>query len=120
LSNRIVLRFGEPVNFVLRQQNAKQRRRTSVCHVISLGSASLTTNNSGAAGAAQEYDPWGKVRSGGISQTKCTYTGQYLDETGLLFYNAVTTTLPSAASFLLIPLSPVTPRAAWTASRSSR
>src|SRR5690606_15058728 len=53
-----------------------------------LGSASLTTNNSGAAGAAQEFDPWGKVRSGGISQTKRNYTGQYLDETGLLFYTA--------------------------------
>jgi RHS repeat-associated protein len=36
----------------------------------------------------QEYDPWGKVRSGGISQTSTNYAGQRLDGTGLLYYHA--------------------------------
>jgi len=53
-----------------------------------LGSTSLTTNSSGASLSQQEFDPWGKVRSGGVSQTTMNYTGQKLDGTGLLFYNA--------------------------------
>ncbi len=36
----------------------------------------------------QEYDPWGKVRTGGIGQTTLNYTGQRLDGTGLLYYHA--------------------------------
>ena len=36
----------------------------------------------------QEFDAWGKVRSGGVSQTTRNYTGQVLDGTGLLYYNA--------------------------------
>ena len=36
----------------------------------------------------QEFDPWGTVRSGASSATLRNYTGQYLDGTGLLFYNA--------------------------------
>ena len=34
------------------------------------------------------YDPWGKVISGSLPQTRRNFTGQYLDDTGLLFYNA--------------------------------
>ena len=36
----------------------------------------------------QEYDPWGKVRTGGIGQTTLNYTGQRLDGTGLVYYHA--------------------------------
>ena len=36
----------------------------------------------------QAFDPWGKVRRGGISQTSLNYTGQRLDGTGLLYYHA--------------------------------
>ena len=38
----------------------------------------------------QEYDPWGKVRTGGIGigHTTLNYTGQRLDGTGLLYYHA--------------------------------
>ena len=57
-------------------------------HGDHLGSTSLTTNSSGASVSQQEFDPWGKVRSGNISQTSMSYTGQKLDGTGLLFYNA--------------------------------
>jgi len=57
-------------------------------HGDHLGSTSLTTSSSGASVSQQEFDPWGKVRSGGVSQTSMNYTGQKLDGTGLLFYNA--------------------------------
>lgn len=53
-----------------------------------LGSVSLTIDHSGSTSLSQEFDPWGKVRSGEISQTDRNFTGQYLDDTGLLFYNA--------------------------------
>jgi RHS repeat-associated protein len=36
----------------------------------------------------QEFDPWGSIRSGGISQTTLNYTGQRRDGTGLLYYHA--------------------------------
>ena len=37
----------------------------------------------------QSFDPWGAVRSGGVSSTEFNYTGQRKDVgTGLLFYNA--------------------------------
>jgi RHS repeat-associated protein len=52
-----------------------------------LGSASVVTSQAQAK-TQQEYDPWGKVRAGGISQTSINYTGQRLDATGLLYYHA--------------------------------
>ncbi|WP_081752885.1 RHS repeat-associated core domain-containing protein [Kallotenue papyrolyticum] len=36
----------------------------------------------------QEFDPWGGIRSGGISQTTINYIGQRRDGTGLLYYHA--------------------------------
>lgn len=57
-------------------------------HGDHLGSVSLVTNSSKAIVSQQEFDAWGKVRSGGISQTSVNYTGQRLDGTGLLYYNA--------------------------------
>jgi RHS repeat-associated protein len=59
-------------------------------HSDHLGSVSLVTSASASPTVVsqQEFDPWGKVRSGGVSETKRNYTGQKLDETGLLFYNA--------------------------------
>jgi hypothetical protein len=48
------------------------------------GSVSLAVNGSGALLSQQAFDPWGKVRSGGISQTSLNDTGQRLDGTGLL------------------------------------
>jgi RHS repeat-associated protein len=56
-------------------------------HGDHLGSVSVTTNASGTANV-QEYDPWGSVRSGSITQTSLNYTGQRLDGTGLLDYHA--------------------------------
>ena len=57
-------------------------------HSDNLGSISLATNSSQGVVSQQEFDPWGKVRSGNVSQTSMNYTGQKLDGTGLLFYNA--------------------------------
>jgi RHS repeat-associated protein len=48
----------------------------------------LSTTSGGAIASQQEFDAWGKIRSGGVSQTKRNYTGQILDGTGLLFYTA--------------------------------
>ncbi|MBK9944997.1 MAG: RHS repeat-associated core domain-containing protein [Kouleothrix sp.] len=56
-------------------------------HGDHLGSVSVTTNASGPANV-QEYDPWGSVRAGGITQTNLNYTGQRLDGTDLLYYHA--------------------------------
>ncbi|MDQ5824344.1 MAG: NBR1-Ig-like domain-containing protein [Chloroflexota bacterium] len=57
-------------------------------HSDHLGSVSTVTNQSGAVVSSQQFDPWGKVRSGGISVTKLNYTGQKKDDTGLLYYHA--------------------------------
>jgi hypothetical protein len=73
-----------------------------------LGSVSVATNGLQAK-TQQEYDPWGKVRSGGITQTSINFTGQRLDGSGLLYYhggfcrtpNRVKQTIPD--TFLPIP-----------------
>ena len=57
-------------------------------HSDHLGSISLVTNASGASAGAQEYDPWGKLRTSNVSQTSLNYTGQRLDNTGLLYYHS--------------------------------
>jgi hypothetical protein len=38
----------------------------------------------GAIAGEQYFDPWGKVRSGGVGQTTLNDTGPRLDGTGLL------------------------------------
>ena len=48
----------------------------------------MATNNSGTLLNSQEFDPWGKVRLGAVSQTSLNYTGQRLDGSGLLYYHA--------------------------------
>ena len=57
-------------------------------HGDHLGSVSLSTDSAGNKASEQEFDPWGGVRSGGVSQTTGNYTGQQLDSTGLLYYHA--------------------------------
>jgi YD repeat-containing protein len=52
-------------------------------HGDHLGSVSLATSSGGALSSQQEFDPWGKVRSGGVGQTGLNYTRQRLDGTGL-------------------------------------
>ena len=59
--------------------------------VYSLGfnsSVSMTTSATGTVAQTQEFDPWGAVKAGGITSVSYNYTGQRLDGTGLLFYNA--------------------------------
>jgi RHS repeat-associated protein len=61
----------------------------SYLHGDHLGSASAATNSSGVLTSWQRFDPWGKIRaSNGSMPTKQNFTGQYLDDTGLLYYNA--------------------------------
>ena len=57
-------------------------------HGDHLGSVSVVTNASGAVVSRQTFSPWGEVRSGGITQTGNNFTGQWKDQTGLLFYQA--------------------------------
>jgi RHS repeat-associated protein len=59
----------------------------SACHSDHLGSVSVATTQAQAK-TQQEFDPWGKVRSGGVSQTNINFTGQRLDGAGLLYYHA--------------------------------
>jgi RHS repeat-associated protein len=68
--------------------NAGSSNTVSYLHGDHLGSISVTTTASGTAEPRQEFDPWGKVRNGGVTTTTRNYTGQILDDTGLLFYNA--------------------------------
>lgn len=49
---------------------------------------SLVTGSGGAVVSRQDFDPWGAIRSGSISQTTLNYTGQRKDGTGLLYYHA--------------------------------
>ena len=74
---------------VVAQRTADSKSSTLVyLHGDHLGSVGAATGTNGALVSQQEYDPWGKVRAGGVTQTKINYTGQKLDDTGLLFYNA--------------------------------
>ena len=57
-------------------------------HGDPLGSISVATATGGAVVSQQEFDPWGKLRSGDIPETNRDYTGQLRDGTGLLYYNA--------------------------------
>ncbi len=63
----------------------------SYLHSDHLGGASAVTTTSGTLSSWQRFDPWGQVRAtstGGVTQTTRNFTGQYLDATGLLYYNA--------------------------------
>ncbi|WP_081752728.1 RHS repeat-associated core domain-containing protein [Kallotenue papyrolyticum] len=48
----------------------------------------MATSSSGAVVRRQDFDPWGGIRSGSISQTTLNDTGQRRDSTGLLYYHA--------------------------------
>lgn len=57
-------------------------------HGDHLGSVSVATDAAGQLLSRQYFDPWGTVLSGRVPQTQRSFTGQYLDDTGLLFYHA--------------------------------
>ena len=57
-------------------------------HGDHLGSVAVTSSSNGTLVSSQEFDLWGKVRSGGLSQTKLNYAGQRLDDTALLYYHS--------------------------------
>ena len=64
---------------------ARERRSRDV---TGLHRAAMMYDADGTLASRQEFDPWGSVRSGGVGGTTLNYTGQRLDGTGLLFYNA--------------------------------
>jgi RHS repeat-associated protein len=67
----------------------RQNTTVSYLHSDHLGSTSLTTDASGNVAARQKYLPYGQVRSTtGTLPTDIGFTGQRLDATGLMFYNA--------------------------------
>jgi RHS repeat-associated protein len=57
-------------------------------HSDHLGSTSLTTDSSVNVTARQNYYPYGSIRSGGGMPTDMGYTGQRLDSTGLMHFQA--------------------------------
>ena len=59
-------------------------------HSDHLGSTSLVTDSNGTRISQKEYDPWGRIQAsvGASGQTDINYTGQKLDDTGLLYYHA--------------------------------
>jgi RHS repeat-associated protein len=63
-------------------------QQVAYLHSDHLGSVSVTTNTSGVVTDRQYFDPWGSRLSGTVGATPRNFTGQYLDDTGLLFYNA--------------------------------
>ncbi|WP_448337224.1 RHS repeat-associated core domain-containing protein [Chloroflexus aurantiacus] len=71
-----------------------QREQTSSSNTLlslrgdHLGSISVAPGAGGTLLSQQDFDPWGKVRNGGISQTSLNDTGQRLDGTGLVSYHA--------------------------------
>ena len=58
-------------------------------HGDHLGSIGITIDTNGSVTHRQEFDPWGSViATTGTAQTRRSFTGQYGDTTGLLYYNA--------------------------------
>ncbi len=53
-----------------------------------IGSVSASIDTNGVLTSMQHFDAWGKKLAGNVTKTKRGFTGQYLDDTGLLFYNA--------------------------------
>jgi RHS repeat-associated protein len=69
---------------------AREASDVTYLHADHLGSVSVSTGWSGDPPDAsyQTFTPWGAPRSGSVSATKRNYTGQYRDDTGLLYYHA--------------------------------
>lgn len=55
---------------------------------LAASSSSASTNASGGGLSRQYDDAWGTRLTGTVSVTRRSFTGQYRDDTGLLFYNA--------------------------------
>ncbi len=49
---------------------------------------SASTDTNGVLTSMQHFDAWGKKLAGNVSKTNRGFTGQYLDDIGLPFYNA--------------------------------
>jgi RHS repeat-associated protein len=94
-------------------------------HPDHLGGSFITTTGSAAISESLVYNPWGQTISAGITQTSLNFTGQRLDGTGLLYYNAryydanlgrfisADTIVPGAGSLTVSPNDPVA-AGAWS------
>jgi RHS repeat-associated protein len=81
------------IHFPFNGQIVAQRDQFATLHYLHadhLGSVSLSTtwNGNPPSATSQTFTPWGAPRSGSVSATKRNYTGQYRDDTGLLYYHA--------------------------------
>ena len=87
-TNRFLYSFGDSV--VAERATTNSTNWLVYLHAAQLGSVSLITNTSAQQVSVQDFTPWGSVRTGGVpaSTTTLNYTGQRLDGTGLLYYNA--------------------------------
>jgi hypothetical protein len=57
-------------------------------HADHLGGTLLTTNSTGGGPQGVMDTPWGAQRLGGFATTTLNFTGQWRDDTGLLYYTA--------------------------------
>ncbi|WP_026371045.1 hypothetical protein [Kallotenue papyrolyticum] len=71
-----VTRALYPFNGQIIAQRSSDATGLLYLHSDHLGSVSLATNASGGVVSRQDFDPWGSIRSGGISQTALNDTGQ--------------------------------------------
>ena len=87
-TNHFLYSFGGTV--VAERATTSSTNVLTYLHADHLGSVSLVTSTGGGQLYVQEFTPWGSVRTGGVpaSTTTLNYTGQRLDGTGLLYYNA--------------------------------
>ena len=61
-----------------------------ICTPTTWAASAWSRTRAGSKLSVQDFTPWGSVRTGGVpaSTTTLNYTGQQLDGTGLLYYNA--------------------------------
>ena len=76
------------VRTIADKSNPTAVARITSIHGDHLGSVSVTSE-SGVQTGRQDFDPWGNIRgTASVNATRRGFTGQYRDDSGLLFYNA--------------------------------
>ena len=117
------------VRTIADKSNATAVARITSLHGDHLGSVSVTSE-SGVQTGRQDFDPWGNIRgTSSVNATRRGFTGQYRDDSGLLFYNAryyhpflsrfisADTIVPGSNPLTVAPLDALA-QAAWQSSGS--